>query len=100
MNDQSEVSGHPPGTRDRDWETCRLSIPVDEIGYLVAIFEGYENQFLVRTETKGLGLLRIWYPAANRPLLEKLLGEMRAEFPVDILGYFEGMDALDEVFPE
>jgi len=85
---------------DADWECCRALIPCDEIGYLVAIFEAYENEFLVRTEQRGLGIVRIWYPRVNRPTLERVFTEFRTEFPVDVLGFAPGMDGLDEVYPE
>jgi hypothetical protein len=85
---------------DQGWETCRVLIPVDEIGYVVAIFEAYENEFLVRTEARGLGLLRIWYPIGSRPQLDRCLAEFRLEFPVDVLGFSPGIDGLDEIYPE
>ncbi|MBI1293295.1 hypothetical protein GC173_18985 [bacterium] len=85
---------------DDEWETCRALIPCDEIGYLVAIFEAYENEFLVRTEQRGMGLVRIWYPKIFRPTLDRVFNEFRADFPVDVLGFSPGMDGLDEVYPD
>jgi hypothetical protein len=82
------------------WETCRLSVSVDKISYFVATFEAYENHFQVRTEVKGLGLIRIWYAKPNRMLLNQILVDISTEVPFEILGYDPGMDALDLVFPE
>jgi hypothetical protein len=94
------VASTPRCATDAGWETCRVLIPCEEIGYLVALFEAYENEFLVRTEQRGMGLVRIWYPVAFRGNLERVLAECRQEFPVDVLGFAPGMDGLDEVYPE
>lgn len=90
----------PAAITDDGWETVRLLVPTDEIGYIVALFEGYANQFLVRTETKGLGFLRIWFPSSSRRQFDAVLSEMRTEFPIEVLETTKGMSALDEVFPE
>lgn len=84
---------------DAGWETCRIRASVDAIGYVVSITEAYDNCFLVRTETKGLGLLRVWYPRKFRSLLDQLFLEMSGEFDIEVLEYAEGMAGLDEIFP-
>ncbi|CAN5166354.1 hypothetical protein BH09SUM1_BH09SUM1_22410 [soil metagenome] len=94
-----------PGSRhltatDAGWETCRILVPIDEISYVVSIFEGYDNEFLIRTETRGLGLLRIWYAVTSRATMNEVLKEMRGEFPVQVLGFSAGMDGLEEIYPE
>ncbi len=82
------------------WETCRLWISIEDISYLVAVFEAYDNHFLVRTEKKGLNILRIWYPKTNRPLLETLIRELRQETTIEIISFEEDMVGVDEIFPE
>ncbi len=87
-------------TTDAGWCSRRVSVPVPEISYVACIFEAYDNEFLVRTETQGLGVLRIWYPASSQANLENVLREMRTEFPITILSEEVGMAGLDEVYPE
>lgn len=87
-------------TQDAGWRACRLNVPVSEISYVASIFEAYDNEFLVRTETQGLGILRIWYPASNQCNLDNVIREMRTEFPITILAEQMGMAGLDEVYPE
>jgi len=82
------------------WQTCRILVPREQIAYVVAIFEGYENEFLVRTETRGLGVLRIWYPEGNRGTLDAVIREFSSEFDVQVLEFAAGMAGLDEVYPE
>lgn len=77
-----------------------MLIPRDEIGYMSAILEGYPNGFLLRTEERGAGWIRVWYPATNRPLLDALLREFRTEFPIDGIEFQPGMAGLDEVYPD
>ncbi len=86
--------------RELEWQTCRLLVPLDQIAYVVAILEGYDNDFLVRTETRGLGFLRIWYPVDRRPLFDEILIEFAAEFDARALEYLPGMDGLEEIYPE
>lgn len=93
-------AGLPRSCTDNGWLTYRVRVPVDEIAYVAAILEGHENEYLVRTETRGLGILRIWLPESQRHYLEQLFIEMRQEFDVEILGASVGMEGLDEVYPE
>lgn len=81
------------------WETCRVLVRLDDISYMSAILEAHDNMFLVRTETKGLGFLRLWYPTAYRPHLDRILQEVQGDIPLDILGFEPGMAGLDEVYP-
>jgi hypothetical protein len=87
-------------SHDKSWECCRLRIPPDQIAYLSAILEAYDNAFLVRTEDRKTGLMRIWYVTVNRPILEEVLLDLRREIPVKVLSYSKGMDGLDQVYPE
>ncbi len=86
--------------RDEGWETTRLRLPIAELGYVAAILEAYDNQFLVRTEDRTVGLAVIWYPRENRALLDDLLIEFSGEFPIEVLARAPGMAGLDDVFPE
>lgn len=89
-----------PLITDARWRTLRVLIPVDQISYIAGILEAYDNHFLARTESQGQGIMCIWYPAENRPLLDDLLIEFRSEFLVQILQESEGMAGLDKVYPE
>ena len=86
-------------TKDEAWETCRLRLPTEEIAYLVAVLEAYDNQFLLRTEDRGLGLVRIWYSLPNRPVLEDVLLDLKGQIPVNVLAFAPGMEMLDEIYP-
>ncbi len=88
-----------PEFTDEDWETSRISLPMGEISHMVAIFESYDNHFLVRTEDRGLGLVLVWHPKTSRPLLDALLRDMGGLFPLQVLERRPGMWGLDEVFP-
>lgn len=90
----------PAACRDEGWETTRLLVPREEIGYVAYMLEGYDNHFLVRTEVKGFGVLRAWYPQEHRALLDAVLLELSGELPVEVLGREPGMTGLDEVYPE
>lgn len=85
--------------QDEAWETTRLSIPREMIGYLASLLEAYDNHFTVRTETKGIGIILVWYPAVYREMLDRILTELNSEFPTRILSRKSGMVGLDEVFP-
>ena len=89
-----------PLITDARWRTLRVLIPVDQISYIAGILEAYDNHFLVRTESQGQGIMRIWFPAENRPLLDDVLLEFRSEFSVQIMEESEGMAGLDEVYPD
>lgn len=77
-----------------------MRVPLEQISYMVAIFEAYDNEFLFRTVKKGEPVIVVWYPIANRGTLDRILTEFRMEFPFDITGFAPGMAGLDEVFPE
>ena len=94
------MSAMIPAIGDGDWETCRLMVPREQIAYVTAIFEGFDNEFLVRTEEKGLGFLRVWYARHARANLDAVLREMAGEFPFDIVSFTAGMDGLEEIYPE
>ncbi len=87
-------------TTDEGWVSYKIKVPKEYIGYLVSIFEAYENHFLVRTEIKEMGVLRIWFPADHEPLLKEIFLEMRTEVWIEVLEKAEGMTGLDEVFPQ
>jgi hypothetical protein len=89
-----------PLITDARWRTLRVLIPVDQISYIAGILEAYDNHFLVRTESQGQGIMRIWFPQENRLLLNDVLLEFRSEFTVEILEESEGMAGLDEVYPD
>lgn len=82
------------------WETCRLELPREEISLACCLLEAYDNEFLVRTETPGLGILRIWYPVTSRPQLDEVLVDLRREMPLQELHFGRGMEGLDEVYPD
>lgn len=82
------------------WRCCRVRVPSAEIAWITAILEAYDNEFLVRTEGRGSGWLRIWYPVTSQPTLGKVLCEMKTLFPTDVGEYFEGMAGLDDVYPD
>lgn len=89
-----------PPTPIPPFETCRILVPLDEISYVVSILEGYDNEFLVRTETRGMGILRLWYPESSRGTLDAVLREMATDFPLSVLGFLPGMAGLDEAFSD
>lgn len=98
------MSAPPPARQDfkldSAWQTCRIQVPPEEIAFISAIFEAYDNQFLIRTESEEDGRVRIWYTASVRPLLDEVLLDLNREFPVKVLSFEEGMEGLDEVIPE
>lgn len=87
-------------SHDDAWECCRIKIAPEQIAHLTAVMEGYDNQFIVRAEDPGVALMRIWYAAANRPVLEEVLLDLRREIAVKVLSYSKGMEGLDQVIPE
>lgn len=96
----SGQTARTPLITDARWRTLRVLIPVDQISYIAGILEAYDNHFLARTVSQGQGVVCIWFPAENRPLLDSVLLEFRSEFPVEILEESEGMAGLDEVYPD
>lgn len=87
-------------TGQDDWCTRVLLIPREEISYVTSILEAYDNQFLVRTQTKGLGIVRVWLARPSLATLDEVIREMRGEFPVDVIATEEGMTGLEEIYPE
>lgn len=87
------------GAEEGDWRTARLWVDPEQIGLVVAILEGYENHFLVRTERRGEGYLRIWHPASYGELLGRVLVELGQEITVERLETEVGMTRVDEIFP-
>lgn len=82
------------------WRCCRLHVPREEIAWVTAVLEGYDNEFLVRTEGRGTGWLRIWYPETSHSTLGRVVLEMKSLFPTVVGEYFDGMAGLDEVYPD
>jgi hypothetical protein len=92
-----------PGTEsvgDADWENARLLVARDDIALLCALFEAHDNEFLVRTETRGLGYIRIWFPRHARPQFDAIMTELAGEIPLQLLGFFPGMEGLEEIYPD
>ena len=85
---------------DDSWQCCRVKIPPDQVAFLTSVLEGYDNQFLVRTEDRRNGIACIWYAVPSRLLLEEVLLDLGRDMPVKVLSYSKGMDGLDQVFPE
>lgn len=100
-NDQPENS-EPDNdfSHDRSWECCRVRVAPDQIAYLTAVLEAYDNQFLARTEDPKSGIMHIWYARTNRPVLEEVIIDVRREIPLKVLSYSIGMEGLDQVYPE
>jgi len=61
--------------------------------------EAYDNLFLVRTEDRRMGLLRVWYHESAEPVLEQILRDLRRETPIKTVAVEDGMTGLDDSYP-
>lgn len=89
-----------PPNADAAWRTIRIRVPQLEIAYLCAVFEGYDNLALVRTQSRAEGILHLWFHESAEAAVETLLAELGASFPISILERSAGMSGLDEVIPD
>lgn len=89
-----------PPNADAAWRTIRIRVPQLEIAYLCAVFEGYDNLALVRTQSRAEGILHLWFHESAEAAVETLLAELGASFPISIMERTAGMSGLDEVIPD
>lgn len=71
-----------------------------EIAYMTAVLEGYDNQFILRSDEPRAGQVRVWCHESAVPLLENLLTEFRTQFPLEDVEYIPGMAGLDDIYPD
>ncbi|MCC5876157.1 MAG: hypothetical protein JJU11_08080 [Candidatus Sumerlaeia bacterium] len=67
---------------------------------MTAILEGYDNEFLLRSDEPGVGRVRVWYHESSGELLHQVLVECRTHFPVTGVEFLPGMAGLDDIYPD
>ncbi|MCC6546578.1 DUF4911 domain-containing protein [Candidatus Sumerlaeota bacterium] len=90
----------PRCASDEGWRTLVVVLPPSEISYFSSILEAYDNEFLVRTYDKAIGLVYVWYGEASGALLERVLHDLRSDMMIREVERHVGMAGLDEVYPE
>lgn len=76
---------------DGDWVTQIVELPDEHIQMVCVLFEAYDNLALVRTPQAGVGRVYVYCWEGRLPLVQKVLRDMMAEFPLHIGEVHPGM---------
>ncbi len=66
--------------------TLLIRVPPEQIGFICSILEAYDGIAVSRTRDQASGLMDLWVMPGQRSLIDAILDNLRADFPIQLLG--------------